>query len=176
MGETLIDIGELRTKLGSIGLEDVLFLSLQKQTVPSWRAKSKKIDEYRSIIDLEISIDPVIKWYLPIGKFYSDSRGYNEEPDYRAEELKRLFENDNILAYFTTKQPDFRLRNEDNLDISKSMIINIQEITSAGIQIVHLGMKPLKLDILSRAKEILHSVPYKPYLIGECSRGGDRDD
>lgn len=167
MGETIIDAEELKTKLSKLGLDRIVDISLRKETIPQWKAKSKVIDEHNTIIDLEIAIDPIQDWYLPVGKFYNNTEGYKEEQDWRAEELKKLFGDDNMLSYFMTKKPDFKLKNSDSLTAVKSMLMALSDITEAGITITNIAFKPFDPKLIETAKRITHSVMYEPYTIGE---------
>jgi hypothetical protein len=167
MGETIVDTEQLGAKLRGLGLDGIVDISLRKETSPRWKEKSKVIDEHNTIIDLEIAIDPIKDWYLPVGKFYNNTEGYKEEHDWRAEELKKLFGNDNMLSYFMTTKPDFRLKDSDSLTAVKSMLMALSDITEAGILVTNIAFKPFDHKLIETAKRITHSVIYEPYVIGE---------
>lgn len=166
MGDTVIDTAELKKNLNRLGLDRIIFLSLQKEKIASWRKKSKIINEYESVIDLEISLDPMGGWQRSVGKFYEDKRGYGQIEDWRTEELKKLFDRENIISYFMKKEPDFRLSNEDNLAIVKSMVTHIDIIAKAEVGIQNIGSSQYDAELLKEAAEITKKVRFEPYIIG----------
>jgi hypothetical protein len=169
MGETVIETEELKNKLQKSGLNSILNIYLMKDILLPWRVPGKNINDHESIINLGIAIDPipVNKWYLQVGRFINNTKGYDEEPDKRAGDLRKLFGNDNILSYFMVKEPDFRLRDSDNLKIVRSMLVAISDIEGAGITIEKIAFRDFDYSRIEKAREITHNVTYEPYFMGD---------
>jgi len=165
MGETAINAKSIKERLAVMGIEGIVVLSLAEEKYDNGLPKRSKVNDYITCIGLKIDVDPMFGWRRAIGKFYENTR-YHDPGDWRVKELQALLKNDDLISYFATRPFTFRLSNEDNVTIIRSMTEHINQITTAGIQMCFVGKNKYDPSLLSEARRITRDVDFKPYVIG----------
>lgn len=166
MNEGKIDTKSLKERLVKSGLDEIFSFYLREQKDGQGNPKRLKVNDFITGIDLEIALEPLDGWKRQIGMFYENTK-YSDETGWEVKTLQNLFGKDNILSYFMSREPDFRLCNEDSLLVLRSVTEYLSQITKAGIQVRNIAEKQYNPSIIEEVTRITRKIELKPYIIGK---------
>lgn len=170
MTDGSIDTRLLKRTLKESGLDEIFSFYLQEERDEHGRIKRTPLNEHKTVIHLEIALEPIANWKKSIGRFYADKR-YTDKEEWEFGALKEMIHNDNILSYFMEKQPDFRLCNEDSMLVMRSTVEYLNQITKAGISVRNIAKVPYNPGVVDEITRLTRRIEFHPFILGTDHMG-----